>query len=132
MSSKNARTEPPTDARCSKKARSEPPTDVVVKVGTGDKMQEFECHSVLLRLASEVFEAMLTSPMKEATTRTIANQQLDRKRHVQRETRMSNTLPKKTKQPKAMHPPLPREATTKGCKQWVRTSPGTTTMWLMW
>jgi hypothetical protein len=50
-----------------KRPRCQKP-DVIVVVGTGDKQQEFECYKVLLGLASHVFDAMLSSNMKEGAT----------------------------------------------------------------
>ena len=55
-----------------KKTCSIPP-DVIVAVGKGEKMEEFECYGVLLAFASnDYFGKMLTSQMKEATTKRIS------------------------------------------------------------
>ena len=55
----------------SKKMRSQPP-DVVIAVGEGDKMQEFECYSIILCFASpDYFDSMLSLQMKESETRRI-------------------------------------------------------------
>ena len=48
-----------------KKLRSERP-DIVVAVGSGEAMQEFKCYSTVLCLASEYFDAMLSSSMQES------------------------------------------------------------------
>lgn len=47
-----------------KTIRSAPP-DVIVSVGSGDSVQEFECYRVVLSWASEYFDALLSSGMKE-------------------------------------------------------------------
>ena len=59
------------DPSTAKKVRSIPP-DVVVSVGQGDTMQEFECYSVILSHASDYFDTMFSSQMKEATTKRIS------------------------------------------------------------
>jgi hypothetical protein len=52
------------------KLRSHPP-DVVVVVGSGDDAEEFECYQLILRMASEVFDAMLSGSMRESQTARI-------------------------------------------------------------
>ena len=53
-----------------KRVKSQPP-DVVVVVGQGDAQVEFECYSTLLSFASEVFDTMLSTDMKEKRTHRI-------------------------------------------------------------
>lgn len=50
--------------------RSQAP-DVVVAVGQGDGMQEFECYKVVLALASPYFDAMLSADMIENSSSRI-------------------------------------------------------------
>ncbi|KAL7548667.1 hypothetical protein ACHAWF_011937 [Thalassiosira exigua] len=45
--------------------------DVVVAVGSGDDMQEFECYKIALSFASPYFDAMLSSDMAEANSSRI-------------------------------------------------------------
>lgn len=52
------------------KLRSHPP-DVVVVVGCGDATEEFEGYQLILRMASEVFDAMLSGSMRESHTSRI-------------------------------------------------------------
>jgi hypothetical protein len=53
-----------------KKIRSQPP-DVIVAVGSGEDMQEFECYKVVLSFASQYFDAMLSADMSEKTNSRI-------------------------------------------------------------
>ena len=53
-----------------KRVKSQPP-DVVVAVGQGDSKVEFECYGTLLSFASEVFDTMLSTNMKEKETHRI-------------------------------------------------------------
>ena len=53
-----------------KRLKSQPP-DVIVAVGQGDEIVEFECYGTLLSVASEVFDTMLSTNMKEKETRRI-------------------------------------------------------------
>ena len=53
-----------------KRVRSQPP-DVAVAVGQGDSKVEFECYGTLLSFASEVFDTMLSTNMKEKETNRI-------------------------------------------------------------
>eukprot|EP00339_Tiarina_fusa_P026926 CAMPEP_0117044608 /NCGR_PEP_ID=MMETSP0472-20121206/30913_1 /TAXON_ID=693140 ORGANISM="Tiarina fusus, Strain LIS" /NCGR_SAMPLE_ID=MMETSP0472 /ASSEMBLY_ACC=CAM_ASM_000603 /LENGTH=340 /DNA_ID=CAMNT_0004756397 /DNA_START=135 /DNA_END=1157 /DNA_ORIENTATION=- len=48
----------------SKRVRSQEP-DVTVVVGTGEDKEEFQCYRLVLSLASECFDAMLSAGMKE-------------------------------------------------------------------
>ena len=50
-----------------KRLKSQPP-DVVVAVGRGETQVEFECYTQLLSFASEVFDTMLGTNMKEKDT----------------------------------------------------------------
>lgn len=52
-------------ARTLRKIRSQPP-DVVVAVGTGECMQEFECYKIALSFASPYFDAMFSAGMSES------------------------------------------------------------------
>jgi hypothetical protein len=45
--------------------------DIVVSVGSGDGKEEFECYQLILVMASEVFDAMLSGSMKESKTSRI-------------------------------------------------------------
>ena len=53
-----------------KRLKFQPP-DVIVAVGQGDEVVEFECYGALLSVASEVFDTMLSTNMKEKETRRI-------------------------------------------------------------
>ena len=53
-----------------KRLRSLSP-DVIVAVGEGAYMQEFECYSVVLCFASSYFDSMLSSGMRESSTKRI-------------------------------------------------------------
>ena len=53
-----------------KRVKSQPP-DVVVAVGRGEAQVEFECYGTLLSFASEVFDTMLSTNMKEKNTHRI-------------------------------------------------------------
>ena len=55
----------------SKRLRSILP-DVVVSVGMDDEKQEFDCYSVILCFASPYFDAMLSSPMQESSSKRIS------------------------------------------------------------
>lgn len=48
----------------SKRVKSQPP-DVIVSVGSDDNVEEFECYGVVLSFASPVFDAMLSTEMRE-------------------------------------------------------------------
>lgn len=50
-----------------KKIRSQPP-DVIVAVGEGDALREFECYKVVLSFASPYFDAMFSADMHESRT----------------------------------------------------------------
>ena len=53
-----------------KRLRSLSP-DVIVAVGKGSNLQEFECYSVVLCFASSYFDSMLSSGMRESSTKRI-------------------------------------------------------------
>ena len=53
-----------SEAPAPKRIRSSSP-DVVVAVGTGDEMEEFECYRIALSFASPYFDALLSSNMRE-------------------------------------------------------------------
>lgn len=53
-----------------KRVKSQPP-DVVVAVGRGEAQVEFECYGTLLSFASEVFDTMLSTNMREKNTHRI-------------------------------------------------------------
>ena len=46
--------------------------DVIVAVGSGDNMQEFECYKINLSFAAEYFDIMLSSGMVEDTISRIS------------------------------------------------------------
>ena len=46
--------------------------DVIVAVGSGDNMQEFECYKINLSFAAEYFDIMLSSGMVEDTISKIS------------------------------------------------------------
>lgn len=54
-----------------KKIRSSSP-DVIVAVGQGDGVQEFECYKIALSFASAYFDAMLSADMAESNSSRIA------------------------------------------------------------
>ena len=58
------------DSPSLKKIRSQP-SDVIVAVGKGDAMQEFECYKIALCFASPYFDAMLSAAMVENNTSRI-------------------------------------------------------------
>ena len=59
-----------TESPTPKKIRSQP-ADIIVAVGSGDAMREFECYKVVLSFASPYFDNMLSASMSESNNNRI-------------------------------------------------------------